>query len=553
MEIYRGFLRRISNPVLKAYFVKRFDSKIYVKCQDLSNNVAPSQSPSKPHFLTNRKISSKEMYDKDIVNVSPIMFSYKITEKGPRLVYRSHMCRFYGEKNWFQYRVLKSIDRTFKIRINDCTGFSFVPFTDKQEFASILEQKYNEVQSQIYNEELTDCLDKIDQYIKNRILSYINSCRRFVIKTSKADYFYDKNKQVYILNIDIIKYLKISNQSLFHIPLKEILEKSEMEDYSGKYKEEIAAQWPDGYSGHIKINDIFPNLCCSKISIVIHDIYFERLNLNMEDYVDIIIEYTPANGRFLGSISRNSFCKLDYHHTESSKAIFSDAVKFSLIEILRTINDKFILMFYSSFKSMYHENDSIIQPKYDHYYNQILSTIDDFVQSWRLDRYKSGFGLSSLVCFNKNNDCDWRWLNAQMRNGVFMESYSFYDRDFTYSMEIFQTKTPVKVYLAVEMQGIVCTETNDIIAKKEYLTVRMYALDTSKSIYCFIVKESKVYEALFFIWSYFGSNDYNKRQGFAEILLQWEETFGICKFYKEPPLKYKHGIGYYDRRWPMVT
>lgn len=81
--------------------------------------------------------------------------------------------------------------------------------------------------------------------------------------------------------------------------------------------------------------------------------------------------------------------------------------------------------------------------------------------------------------------------------------------------------------------------------------ISMYALDTSKSIYRFIVEAGKTYEALFFLWSYFGSNNYNKRQNF-EYVLQWKELFGIHKFYKDQTLKYKHGIGFYDPRWPVI-
>lgn len=77
----------------------------------------------------------------------------------------------------------------------------------------------------------------------------------------------------------------------------------------------------------------------------------------------------------------------------------------------------------------------------------------------------------------------------------------------------------------------------------------MYTLDTSKSIYRYIVKENRVYEAIFFIWSYFSSENYNKRQEF-EYILRWKELFGIRNFYKDQPLEYKRGIGFYDSRWP---
>lgn len=41
------------------------------------------------------------MLEDEIITVNPLWFSYKVTERGPRLVYRSHMCTFFGEKNGF--------------------------------------------------------------------------------------------------------------------------------------------------------------------------------------------------------------------------------------------------------------------------------------------------------------------------------------------------------------------------------------------------------------------------------------------------------------------
>lgn len=82
----------------------------------------------------------------------------------------------------------------------------------------------------------------------------------------------------------------------------------------------------------------------------------------------------------------------------------------------------------------------------------------------------------------------------------------------------------------------------------ESFIISMYALDTSKSIYRFEVEKDKINEGIFYIWSYFSSNNYNKRQDF-DYILSLKEHFGIIRFYKDSPLEYRTGIGYCDRKW----
>lgn len=226
----------------------------------------------------------------------------------------------------------------------------------------------------------------------------------------------------------------------------------------------------------------------------------------------------------------------------------------SLIEIMRNIDDRFIITFYSAFRTMYHDYDSAVQSIYDQQYKKYIHSInDDYVYFLRPDRsgYRHDYrlGLFSLSYFSVNNHSEWGWLKSQINKGIFMEAYTFYDRNLTYSTENDLTKTPIKVYLAIQMHGVPCTNCEETIVSTNNATLIMYTLDTSKSIYRFIVKENRVYEAIFFIWSYFSSENYNKRQEF-EYILRWKELFGIRNFYKDQPLEYKRGIGFYDSRWP---
>lgn len=292
IDIYRGFLKRITNPSMREVFIQKFRSiPPETKCHK-------SDKIQQLKTRTNVKLSSEEMRENEIVIVSPLSFSYNVTERGPRLVYRSHMCTFFGEKEWFQYNILKSINRTFKIRINDYTGFSFIPYSDKQEFASILQQKYEELQNQIYKKELTDCFSRIEKYIQNSIIIYRDSLRHFVMRTSIEDYSFDEGKQVYLLNINIIKYLNIKDKVIFHIPFQEIIKESGIDDYYEKYQDEIAEKWQNGFSRQIELTEIFPNFTCADISIVIQKICIERLN--KDEPLDIIINILLRMGNFQG-------------------------------------------------------------------------------------------------------------------------------------------------------------------------------------------------------------------------------------------------------------
>ncbi len=227
-----------------------------IKLNTLSTNQDSSTNKEQPKAQTNIKISSTKIRENEVVTVRPLWFTYEVTDKGPRLIYQSHKCSFYAEKEWFQYRVLKSINRTFKIRINDYTGFSFVPYTDKQEFANLLKNAYEDVQNQVYDKELADCLNKIDKYSKRKVRLFINSCRCFLMKTSIEDYCYDADKQAYMLNVNVIKYLNINNKSVLHISLQEIIENSGIEEYYDKFKDKITERWPDGILEYIDIDEI---------------------------------------------------------------------------------------------------------------------------------------------------------------------------------------------------------------------------------------------------------------------------------------------------------
>lgn len=136
-----------------------------------------------------------------------------------------------------------------------------------------------------------------------------------------------------------------------------------------------------------------------------------------------------------------------------------------------------------------------------------------------------------------------------MRSGVFLKAYAFRDKDETLSSKCGDTvKYPIKVYLTVKDASYKYRNYLGQFISVNKFVLSMYALDTTKSIYRFEVKKDKINEAIFFIWSYFSSHNYNKRQDFDYVLIL-KEHFGIIRFYKDSPLDYRTGIGYCERTW----
>ena len=74
--------------------------------------------------------------------------------------------------------------------------------------------------------------------------------------------------------------------------------------------------------------------------------------------------------------------------------------------------------------------------------------------------------------------------------------------------------------------------------------IRLYSLDYSKSTYVFVVRQGMEGVALFFIWSYFSSYIYNKREGMPLCIKSAYEVFGIVGFRREEPVS-KDELGYY--------
>ena len=53
------------------------------------------------------------------------------------------------------------------------------------------------------------------------------------------------------------------------------------------------------------------------------------------------------------------------YHTDTYEVVFSDDIKTSLIYIMRNIDCKFIITFYTAFVKMLNEGDAIVQSKYE--------------------------------------------------------------------------------------------------------------------------------------------------------------------------------------------
>lgn len=559
VDIYKGFLNAISNTELKAYFIRNFKPKSYVlnppvilhkkkmnKSKSIESTSAPIRESSSP------QITSKNYYQ-SVYTVRATDFSFVKTLTGPHLVFRTHKAFCFAESQWFQPRFLRNIDRTFQIRISDYTGFSFIPHSDKQVFLNLLKQAFLDVEQQIYHEELNACLNSIEKYLNRCVDAYIHNCQNLKFETNLDDYSFNEDKQVFIYKFNALSYLGIkNNQVRLHVPLARIMEQLD-EDDRNKFHKEITSKYPDGYITVVKLDCIFPNITSMDITVVIPKIFIARFGNDKP--IEIKAEYSSDLGYFKVGIS-SDIPGYPYQTGTSSGIVFSDEIKDSLIDIMHNIDSRFIITFYSAFVRMFNEGDSIIQSNYEKQLEslkppKIYYEIDyDYYwhRTWvECNRYNSGY--SPLLPFDTDNTSDWMWLTTQMKNGVFLNAYAFKDKDETLSSKNGETvKYPVKVYLTVKNESYTYKNYIGQSIHIEKVIISMYALDTAKSIYRFEVKSDKINEAIFFIWSYFSSNNYNKRQDF-EYILGLKSYFGIINFYKDSPLDYRSGIGYCDRKW----
>lgn len=569
--MYRRFLKVISNPEMKAYFERNF--KPISNIPTPVHEITSERKKKKKKKTTHTEISSvnqkttfsvisepvtptvkknisnyKSVCHKSVYTVKATDFSFVRTLEGPHLAFRSHKMFCSIDSSWFDPRVLESINRTFQIQLSDYVGFRFIPYSDKQVFLDLLKQTYLDVKQQIYNEQLNSCLISIEKYIDSRINSFIYNCQNFKLESNLDDYSFNEDKQVYIYQFNAKEYLGIKGNSVrLHIPLSEILEKLN-DIFRNRFYSEIVSKYSDSYKTIIGLNKIFPNRASLDVKVVVPKIFVMRFG--KEKPIGIRAGYYPYFGYFRGSIS--SYLPGYHYQTDTLGVVFSDEVKDSLIETLRDIDSPFIITFYSAFIRMFNEGDAIIQSNYEKQLALLKPQKDEYDyfsrSSWiKYDRYNSG--LSALLTFDTDNTSDWMWLTSQMKNGVFLNAYAFEDKDETLSSKYGETvKNAVKVYLTVKDVGdSYINYLGQTVHVGKYI-ISMYALDTAKSIYRFDVKRDKLNEAIFFIWSYFSSNNYNKRQDF-EAIRTLKHLFGIIKFYKDSPLDYRTGLGYCDRKW----
>lgn len=555
-EIYNKFIKVISNGYIKAYFISFFKPS--------SPDVTKSPSPEihKVNYSNNFKSTcferkndtsqietSCQNHCQNIFTVKASDFTFEQSITGTNLVFRNYKSLYLVESQWFNSRVLNSINRTFQIRLSDYIGFTFIPRSDKDVFLNLIKEAYSDTAKQIYQENLAECFSYIEKYLNEFIDSYIYKCQNIVLETDIKDYAFNEDKQVFIYTFNALSYLGISESHVkLHIPLSNLIEQLNKTDRK-RYYHDIVAKYPDGYHKTIDIEDIFPNRkSLLDVSIRIPYIFLDRLGKNKP--IVVKATYSLDLGRFRSSIITTIH---GYQYkTSTSDIIFDDCIKESLIKIMRKINNKFIITFYTAFIRLFGEGDSIVQSIYKKQTKKLNNKNgiyqDPIFDDWKgSNRYKSG--LSPLLPFDTENNSDWMWLTAQMQKGIFLNAYTFIDKDETMSSKCGETKKyPVKIYLTVKDAGYRLFYIQDALIKVDTNVISMYALDEAKSIYRFVVDKTKTNESIFFIWSYFSSNNYNKRQDFDEILIL-KDDFGIYCFYKDSPLEIRTGIGYCDKKW----
>lgn len=536
MNMFNGFLKVITNPYIKDHFVSTFKPLTNVKPPQPQQTNKKHKSPdTSTTTLSYRRLAKRSTNYNKVYTVKATDFSFQHSFSMPNLVFLSNKTFFFAESKWFDKRVLKSITRTFNIKLNKYTGFSFIPYSDKEVFRNLLEQAYLNFERKCYEERLNNCINTIEKYLYNKIYIYVNSFRHFRLKTNFNDYYFNEEKQTYIFNVDVLKHLNIVAVKHVNIPLSTILSHiSETE--RNKFLEEITKKWPNGYNIELNVDSIYPNHSSLFIPINIPKIYIN--NYVKANPIEIEMTYSIETGRFNTKIL--SLVGLNRYYTNTSEVTFSNDIKESLINIIRNIDSNFIITFYSAFIRMFNEGDSVIQSIFK---NKIESA---YGHHW-FDNQKYNSGFYPLLEFDSDNTDDWRWLTKQMIDGVFSKAYSFNDKDETFSSKVGDTiKYPVKVYLTIKDANVKMRN----LWGPYMIIISMYALDTAKSTYRFVVDSNKVNQALFFIWSYFSSNIYNKRQDYC-LIQKLQHLFGIRHLYKDKPLVYYPDLGYCESPWAM--
>ena len=529
VNMYSSFLNLITKPTLKLYFINKFKSKL-IKNKNTKTEKSPLTSSSSNKTLKTIE-GNNYIVNNGIITVTPSEFSFHHTQEGPKLIYKNHKTFFMGKREWFDQRVLKSIDRIFHITLrNYNSSFVFQPLTDKNEFEKLLETKYLELKSQVDKEELEDCFSLVEEFLIIREKDFLNSFRQIKIKTYLNNYKFLKRKQIYEFKFNVFEYLQLPQTIRITIPLSSIIKHVQEEGYE-RFNNIVSEKWKKGYVKTFDITQVFPNLSKTETSIIIPKIFIDRFG--KDKLIEIKVIYSEIEGKFNSKLV--SYIRGYNYNTETSDVVFNQEIKTSLRNILRKINDRFIITFYTSYIKLFNEGYNLIQEIYE----KELTKFNDDDNVWpymsEYNRFVSGF--SELQCFDKENNNDWMWLTEQLKKGEIKEAFVFRDTDQTYSSKVGDTvKYPVKVYLTISED------------RYKRIIVSMYALDTEKSIYRFIVEKDRKYEAVFFVWSYFSSNNYNKRQDFLYIQHHFRD-FGINYFYKDSPLEYRSGIGYCERGW----
>ncbi len=566
-DAYDGLLSMIIDKDIRRYFISFFKfQKIEIR-DNIDNSVLQGKSikRQKPKKDKDKKIiqvteverpkktvtklekeSGKDKECKSpkigkLYKVRAKDFRFKFTGVNPRLIWGKRERFFLGRVEWFVPEVLNSIDRTFTIRKRRDEEFVFDPFDDQKVFRKLLEEKYEEFKTLKREKILKECDDIVSRYYEGKVNSFFSQFRSFSISVPLTDFSHNKEREVYSLHFNCLEHLQLNSElkyrvSITYSSIEKLFEGKILHDY----EEEIKKKWGEGCSDIYTLKEILPGIKSPFATIKIPSIYIERNRAS--ETLELMIDYVSQEGLFRGHLHSRYASR---YMTEMLPVVFPDYVRESLRRKIALVDTPFIETFYTAFTFMFDEGDWNIRQRRD----RIMRNQDEdscyFTPEYQ--RYQSG--LSPLLPFDKENKNDWMWLTSMLQKGVFDAAYCFRDKDETYSSKMGDTKKyNVKIYITVEKEKRKKFRSNEWIIVPNSYTLSLYALDTEKSIYRFKVEGSNLYEAIFFLWSYFSSNNYNKRQDFYSVLVH-KYLFGINDFYKANPLVYKKGIGYCDAKW----
>lgn len=572
VQIFNQLYQRMTNKGIRDFFVLHFKPSnatlpsyttpngrsIKIKKQKNQKNINQPSNPAhvKSQLSVRRGINPLlKISPMHIIKLSDLTFEASKKANGYTLIYKGHTCKFpYHIKNLNRH-VINRIEHKFKIFLDEYGQFRFENNIDLQNICNLI----NDSANKFHNEELTNSyvciLREIDYRIKNLIDSKVNNIKNPLYTIPIKEFTLNSSNLIYEKILDISDYIStIQNRREILITFDEIFD-SIRSEYKTFHKEKIYERWKDGYFYTIPTEDLPNEPICPKVKCKVPAVLINCLE--NPSVIQIRLHFIPdfsfwhdEAGHYISHISENNkFQKRqEYyyrdHFRKDEVAYFQNLSTDTKLKILKDIykvaekENSCLPIMYMAYKLAFNETDANIET----IYRKIKFSKGDHFH----DRFRWNV-RSAMICplFEIDESTHWMWLESQIRSKRFIRCFYFHDLDVVQSHMLDRQPTNrKKAYIAIEEKhsSYKCQKS------KGECYIYLYELDTNKKIYRFTVDFNRLDEAIFALWSYFSSHDYNKRENLV-FFLSICDIFGIRSFIKLPSLNYNSILGYHEENW----